>query len=152
MHEDEGDRGQGRYTLTDTDDGHVWGVCAEVGGLFGGRGRGTYELFGWVLEGVGVRGWLGSRVWLVPEDGALDAWLLEDVESLGQHAGTDGVVLTGLDDHEAPPEGYRGAVRLHNEYRWLGSCREFARVLPPGQDEPRSSCGVSLRGIGCGGR
>lgn len=148
MHEDEGDREQGRYTLTDTGDGHVWGVCAEVEGLFGGRGRGTYELFGWVPEEVGVRGCVGSRVWLVPEDGALDAWLLEDVESLGQHAGTDGVVLTGSVDHEAPPGGFRGAVRLHDEYRWLGSCREFARVLPPVQDEPP----LILRGLAPGDR
>lgn len=64
-------------------------------------------------------------------------WLLEDAESLGRHPqspGTDDLVLTGLDDCEGPPEGHRGAVRVHDEYRWLGSCREFARVLPPERD------------------
>ncbi len=105
--------------------------------------RGTYELFGWVPDGAEVRGWVGSRVWLVPEDGTLDAWLLEDAESLGQYPGTDGLVLTGLDDHEGPPEGHRAPVRLHVGYRWLGSCREFARVLPPEQVEPP----LVLRGL-----
>lgn len=60
----------------------------------------------------------------------------EDAESLGPHPGTGGLVLTGLDDHEGPPEGHRAPARLHDEYRWLGSCREFARVLPPEQAEP----------------
>lgn len=146
VHEGEEDRGQGRYSLTDTGNGHVWGVCAEAEGLFGEPGRGTYELFGWAPEGVGVRGWVGSRVWLVPEDKTLDAWLLEDVEGLGQQAGTDGVVLTGLDDYLGPPEGHRGPVRLHDEYRWLGSCREFARIQPPKQVEPP----LILRGLAPG--
>ncbi|WP_028803751.1 barstar family protein [Streptomyces sp. 142MFCol3.1] len=136
MHVDRDHRGQGRYTLTDTGSGHVWGVCAETEGLFREPRRGTYELLGWVPDGAEVRGWVGSRVWLVPEDETLDAWLLEDAESLGQHPGTDGLVLTGLDDYEGPPEGHRGPVRLHDGYRWLGSCREFARVLPSSQAEP----------------
>lgn len=136
VHVDRDHRGQGRYTLTDTGSGRVWGVCAEVEGLFREPLRGTYELFGWVPDGAEVRGWVGSRIWLVPEDRALDAWLLEDAESLGQHGGADGLVLTGLDDYEGPPEGHRAPVRLHDGYRWLGSCREFARVLPPEQVEP----------------
>ncbi|MFJ9738818.1 barstar family protein [Streptomyces sp. NPDC101166] len=143
MCEDGDHRGQGRYSLTDTESGHVWGVCAEAEGLFREPLRGTYELLGWVPDGAEVRGWVGSRVWLVPEDGTLDAWLLEDVECLGQPRGTDGLVLTGMDDYEGPPEGYRGPVRLHDGYRWLGSCREFARVLPPEQVEPP----LVLRGL-----
>ncbi|GED90285.1 barstar family protein [Streptomyces sp. 6-11-2] len=135
-HEEEGRHGQARYTLTDTKHGQVWGVCAEVEGLFGEPRRGTYELFGWVPEGDEVRGWAGSRVWLVPEDEDLGPWLLEDAESLGQHPGTDGPVLTGLDDCEGPPVGHRGSVRLHDQHRWLGTCREFARVLPPERVEP----------------
>lgn len=135
VHEDRDRRGQGRYRLTDTGSGHVWGVCAEVEGLFREPRRGTYELFGWVPEATELCGWVGSRVWLVPEDRALDAWLLEDAESHGRHPGTDGLVLTGLDDYEGPPEGHRSPVRLHDGYRWLGSCREFARVLPPEQAE-----------------
>ncbi|WP_431040477.1 barstar family protein [Streptomyces sp. P1-3] len=136
VHDDRDHRGQGRYTLTETEHCHVWGVCAEVEGLFREPGRGTYELFGWAPEGAEVRDWVGSRVWLVPEDEALGPWLLEDAESLGQHPGTDGLVLTGLDDYEGPPEGHRGFVRLHDEHRWLGSCREFARILPPEQVAP----------------
>jgi hypothetical protein len=97
-----------------------------VEGLFGEPRRGTYELFGWVPEGAELRGWVGSRVWLVPEDGALDPWLLEDAESLGRLPGADSLVLTGLDDYEGPPEGHRGRVRVHDGRRWLGSCREFA--------------------------
>ncbi|GAA4074438.1 barstar family protein [Streptomyces shaanxiensis] len=143
VHEDGEQRGQGRYRLTDTEDGHVWGVCAEAEGLFGEPRRGTYELFGWVPEGAEVRGWVGSRVWLVPDDRTLDPWLLEDAESLAPYPGPDGLVLTGLDDYEGPPEGYRGPVRLHDGRRWLGSCREFARVLPPEHAPPP----LVLRGL-----
>ncbi|MEU0632041.1 barstar family protein [Streptomyces sp. NPDC005989] len=143
VHVDRNHRGQGRYSLTDTGSGHVWGVCAEAEGLFREPLRGTYELFGWIPDGAEVRGWVGNRVWLVPEDRTLDAWLLEDAESLGQHPGTDGLVLTGLDDYEGPPDGHRAPVRLHDGYRWLGSCREFARILPPEQVE----FPVVLRGL-----
>ncbi|CAL9642986.1 barstar family protein [Streptomyces sp. enrichment culture] len=143
VQEGRGAGGQGRYALTESENGHVWGVCAEVDGLFREPRRGTYELFGWVPERAGLRGWLGDRVWLVPEDTTLDAWLLEDSEILGQHAWTDALVLTGLDDHLGPPEGHRATVRLHNEYRWLGSCREFARVLP----EERAAPPLVLRGL-----
>ncbi|MFF3446992.1 barstar family protein [Streptomyces sp. NPDC002667] len=141
-------RGQGRYTLTDAESGRVWGVCAEVEGLFREPRRGTYELFGWVPDEAEVRGWVGSRVWLVPEDRTLDAWLLEDAESLGRSPGTDGLVLTGVDDYEGPPEGHRAPVRLHDGYRWLGSCREFARVLPPEDASPP----LVLRGLAPGDR
>ncbi|WP_052499826.1 barstar family protein [Streptomyces vietnamensis] len=136
VHADGDHGGQRRYSLTDAGNGHVWGVCAEAEGFFREALRGTYELFGWVPDGAEVRGWAGSRVWLVPEDRTLDAWLLEDAESLGQYPGTDSLVLTGLDDYEGPPEGHQGPVRLHDGYRWLGSCREFARVLPPEHVEP----------------
>ncbi|MEV8479820.1 barstar family protein [Streptomyces sp. NPDC051173] len=132
VHEDKEHRGRMRYRLTETEHGHVWGAFTEADGLFGEFQRGTYELFGWVPEGADVRGWAGSRVWLVPEDEA-DPWLLEDAESLGRHSGADGLVLTGLDDYEGPPEGHRGLVRVHDGHRWLGSCREFARVVPPEQ-------------------
>ena len=143
MHEGRDHRGQGRYTLTDTVDGHVWGSCAEVGGLFGEPRRGTYELFGWVPDGAEVRGWVGSRMWLVPEGETLDAWLLEDAESLGRYPGTDSLVFTGLDDYEGPPEGHRAPVRLHDGYRWLGSCQEITRVLPPAHTAPP----LVLRGL-----
>ncbi|MFI8916454.1 barstar family protein [Streptomyces sp. NPDC053513] len=143
VHVDGDHGGQGRYSLTDTGSGHVWGVCTEVEGFFRETLRGTYELFGWVPDGAEVRGWVGSRVWLVPEDRTLDAWLLEDAESLGQRPGTDSLVLTGLDDYEGLPEGHRGPVRLHDGYRWLGSCREFARVLPPEHVDPP----LVLRGL-----
>ncbi|QES51832.1 hypothetical protein DEJ50_32250 [Streptomyces venezuelae] len=144
-----GHRGQGRYALTESGHGHVWGVCAEVDGLFREPERGIYELFGWVPDGAEVRGWVGSRVWLVPEDGALDPWLLRDAESLGQHPGTDALVLTGLDDYMGPPEGHRAPVRLHDEYRWLGTCREFAHVLP---DEEAAPPPLVLRGLAPGDR
>ncbi|WP_404962140.1 hypothetical protein [Streptomyces sp. 147326] len=146
MNENGNRRGQGRYKLTDTGNGHVWGVCSEADGLFREPRRGTYELFGWAPEGAEVRGRVGSRVWLVPEDRALDAWLLEDAESLGvlgRHPGADGLVLTGLDDYKGPPEGHRAPVRLHDGYRWLGSCREFTRVLPPEHTAPP----LVLRGL-----
>ncbi|MFF1497634.1 barstar family protein [Streptomyces sp. NPDC058304] len=143
VYENNGHRGRGRYALTESEHGHVWGVCSEVEGLFGEPRRGTYELFGWVPDRVEVRGWIGSRVWLVPEDGTLDAWLLEDAESLGRYPGTDALVVTGLDDYEGPPEGHRAPVRLHDGYRWLGSCQEFARVLPDEQAEPP----LVLRGL-----
>lgn len=148
VHEDRGRRGHGRYTLADTEHGHVWGVCAVAEGLFGEPRRGTYELFGWVPEGAGVRGWAGSRVWLVPDDEALGPWLLEDAESPGRLPGTDGLVLTGQDDCEGPPEGHRGPVRVHDGRRWLGSCREFARILPPEQAPPP----LVLRGLAQGDR
>ncbi|MBM9506049.1 barstar family protein [Actinacidiphila acididurans] len=144
---DETPGGQARYTLTDAEDGHVWGVCSEVEGLFGEPERGMYELFGWVAEGAEVlRGWVGSRVWLVPEDETFGPWLLEDGESLGRHTGTDGLVLTGLDDYLGPRGGHRGPVRVHDERRWLGSCREFTRVLPPERGAPP----LVLRGLAPG--
>lgn len=82
-------------------------------------------------------------MWLVPDDEALDACLLEDAESSGQLPGTDSLLLTGLDDYEGPPEGHRGRVRLHDGHRWLGSCREFARVLSPERAQPS----LVLRGL-----
>lgn len=122
-------RRYGRYALTEAEHGQVLGVCAEVEGLFRAPRRGVYEMVGW-LPGE-VRGWLGQRVWLVPQDEALGPWLLEDAESSGLHPGTGSLVLTGLDDYEGPPEGHRGLVRVHDGHRWLGSCREFARVVAP---------------------
>lgn len=145
VHEDENHRGRTRYTLTGTEHGHAWGVCAEVEGLFGEPRRGIYELFGWVPQAA-VHGWVGNRVWLVPDDEALGPWLLEDAENPGQLRGTDSLVLTGLDDYEGPPEGHRGRVRVHDGHRWLGSCREFARVLP---DKPSAPLLV-LRGLAQG--
>ncbi|MFK0258534.1 hypothetical protein [Streptomyces sp. NPDC090445] len=124
-------RGQARYTLTETEHGDVWGTCDEVDGLFGEPDHETYELAGWVPEeGVGADGWVGSRVWLVPEDKALDPWLLSEAEALGPLPGRDCLLLSGVDDHEGPPGEYQSAVRVHDEHRWLGSCREFAHVVP----------------------
>lgn len=148
VHEDRRDRT--RYTLTDTEDGGSWGICSEVEGLFGVPRRGTYELFGWVPR-TEVRGWVGDRVWLVPDDDALGPWLLEDAEcpDLGRSRGADGLVLTGLDDYEGPPEGHRGLVRVHDGRRRLGSCREFTRVLPAAEPSaPR----LVLRGLNPAGR
>ncbi|MET9662348.1 barstar family protein [Streptomyces sp. NPDC006510] len=135
MHEDKDHRGRMRYTLSETEHGQAWGVCAEAKGLFGEPQRGTYELFGWVPQAE-VSGWVGNRVWLVPDDDPLEPWLLQDAETLGQVLGTDSLVLTGLDDYEGPPEGHRGRVRVHDGRRWLGSCREFTRILPPKQSAP----------------
>ncbi|WP_416957458.1 hypothetical protein [Streptomyces sp. Agncl-13] len=143
VHGDRNDHRQGRYTLTETKRGRVWGVCDAVDGLFGESVRGTYELFGWVPEAVAVQGWVGSRVWLVPDDGTLEPWLLEDAESAGRSRGTGSLVLTGLDDYEGPPEGYRGPVRVHDEHQWLGSCQEFVRILPPDRVVPP----LVLRGL-----
>ncbi|MFF8727894.1 barstar family protein [Streptomyces sp. NPDC015171] len=146
VREDWDHRRHGRYRLTETECGDVWGVCATVDGLFGEPRRGTYELFGWVQEGTQARGWVGSRVWLVPDDEALEPWLLEDAETSGQRLGTGSLVLTGLDDYEGPPEGHTGRVRVHDEHRWLGSCREFTRVLPAEQAAPL----LVLRGLAQG--
>jgi hypothetical protein len=146
VHEDEKHRGRTRYTLAETEHGHAWGVCAEAEGLFGEPQRGTYELFGWVPEGAEPRSWVGSRVWLVPDDETLGPWLLEDAESPGQLPGTDTLVLTGLDDYEGPPEGHKGRVRVHDGHRRLGSCLEFARVPPP----ERSAPPLVLRGLAQG--
>lgn len=143
VHENEAVRGAARYTLTATERGHVWGTCAEAEGLFGQPQRGTYEMFGWVPQGAGMPAWAGRRVWLVPDDEAADAWLLEDAESLGQRWGTDSLVLTGLDDYDGPPEGYRGRVRVHDGHRWLGSCSEFTRILASEQKAPP----LILRGL-----
>ncbi|MFE2912692.1 hypothetical protein ACFRKE_36565 [Kitasatospora indigofera] len=151
VHEDENQCGPGRptpvrYTLTGMEHGRALGSCAEVEGLFGEPPRGTYELFGWTAPAA-VSGWVGSRVWLVPEaPEEPDPWLLEDVEALRRSPGSDALVLTGLDDYEGPPEGYRGAVRLHDGHRWLGSCREFARVLP----SERAGRPLVLRGLAPG--
>ncbi|MEU0206036.1 barstar family protein [Streptomyces canus] len=146
MHEDKDHRRRTRYTLSETGHGQqAWGVCAEVEGLFGEPQRGTYELFGWVPQAE-VSGWVGDRVWLVPEDDPLESWLLQDAESLGQVLGTDSLVLTGLDDYEGPPEGHRGRVRVHDGRHWLGSCREFTRILPSKQPAPP----LVLRGLAQG--
>nr|WP_234351073.1 barstar family protein [Streptomyces sp. XY533] len=146
VQEKEARRGRTRYRLTDTERGHAWGDCAEVEGLFGETWRETYELFGWVPEGAAVLGWVGRDVWWVPQDGALDPWLLEDAESLGPHPGTDGLVLTCLDGHLGPPEDHRGTVLLHDGRRLLGSCRGFTRILPPGRSDPP----IVLRGLSPG--
>ncbi|MEU6847368.1 barstar family protein [Streptomyces sp. NPDC046716] len=142
MHEDQTAHDSALYTLIGTEPGHVWGVCPVVEGLFGEPQRGTYEMFDWVAQGSGVPAWAGRRVWLVPDDTSLDAWLLEDAESLGQRP-SGSLVLTGLDDYEGPPEGYSGRVRVHNGHRWLGSCREFSRILAPERRPPR----LVLRGL-----
>lgn len=124
-------------------------MCAAVDGLFGEPRRGTYELFDWVLEGEEPRGWIAGRVWLVPDDEAGEPWLLEDVESPGRSRAADSLVLTGLDDHEGPPEGHRGRVRVHDGRQWLGSCREFTRILPAEQPTPPP---LVLRGLAPGDR
>ncbi len=72
--------------------------------------------------------------------------MLEDAESIGQPLKTDSLVITGLDDYEGPPEGHRGRVRIHDGRCWLGSCREFARVLPPEQLQTP----LVLRGLALG--
>lgn len=132
-----------RYTLAETERGDPWGVCAAAEGLFGEPRRGTYELFGWVPEADGIPAWIGSRVWLLPDDGTSDVWLLEDAESLGRTTGTGSLVVTGLDDHGGPPEGRGDRVRVHDGRRWLGSCREISRVLPSDQAPPP----LVLRGL-----
>ncbi|MEW1905008.1 barstar family protein [Streptomyces sp. NPDC086147] len=147
VHESEDHGRRMRYTLTETEHGHAWGACAEVDGLFGEPRRGTYELFGWVPQAE-VGGWVGNRVWLVPDDETLGPWLLADAESLRRPLGTEGLVLTGLDDYEGPPEGHRGRVRVHDGHRWLGSCREFARVLPRRRPAPP----LVLKGLAGGDR
>ncbi|MFD0532212.1 barstar family protein [Kitasatospora arboriphila] len=141
MHEDGNHRLLTRHTAAGPEHGPAWGVCAEVDGLFGEPRRATYELFGWAPQAE-VRGWIGSRVWLVPEDETLDPWLVEDAECPGRPA-ADSLVLTGLDDHLGPPEGHRGRVRVHDGQRWLGSCREFTRVLPADRPAPP----LVLRGL-----
>ncbi|MCF2527020.1 hypothetical protein, partial [Yinghuangia soli] len=108
----------------------MWGTCLAVDGLFTDLARGTYELFGWIPEGAEPRGWVGNRVWLVPEDKALDAWLLGDAESPGAVTKAGSLALVGEDDYLGPPEGYWGTVRVHDEEQWLGSCREFTKILP----------------------
>jgi hypothetical protein len=80
-----------------------------------------------------VRGRVGSRVWLVPDDEALEPWLLEDAESPGQHPGADSLELTGLDDHEGPPEGHRdqkGYEALNG--LWLSLCGAATQCLEQG--------------------
>ncbi|MEU9228057.1 barstar family protein [Streptomyces massasporeus] len=135
--------------MTESENGNVWGVCAEVEGLFREPGRATYELLGWVPDGAEVRGWVGHRVWLVPDDRTLDPWLLEDAESLpGRRRPADALVLTGRDDYMGPPEGHRGPIRLHDRYRWLGSSREFTRVLP----DEQATHPLVLRGLSPSGR
>ncbi len=134
-----------RYTLTETEHGQAWGACAEADGLFGEPERGIYELSGWVPQAQ-VHGWVGDRVWLVPDDETLDPWLLEDAERIRAPRGPRGseaLVLSGLDDYEGPPEGHRGRVRVHDGHRWLGSCQEFARVRTPEQAAPP----LVLRGL-----
>jgi hypothetical protein len=77
--DDNGDHpGHGRYALTETAQNHLWGECVAVDGFFGEPQRGMYELFGWVSEGIEVRDWAGSRLWLVPDGEGLESWLLED--------------------------------------------------------------------------
>ncbi|MFD7320750.1 barstar family protein [Streptomyces sp. NPDC059875] len=137
-----------RYTLTRTEDDHVWGVCQETEGLFGEPRRATYELFGWTPVPQRAR-WLGSRIWLVPEDGGDDPWLLEDVEIVEARPssagdGTHDVVLVGHDDYLGPPRSFSGPVFLHDERERWGSGRGFTAVLPPERTEH-----LPLRLLGC---
>lgn len=143
-----GEHEPGRYALTESENGHVWGVCAEVEGLFREPGRATYELLGRVPDGAEVRGWVGHRVWLVPDDRTLDPWLLEDAESLPGRRPAEALVLTGRDDYMGPPEGHRGPIRLHDRYRWLGSSREVTRVLP----DEQATHPLVVRGLSPSGR
>lgn len=138
VHEYGDHRGPGRYTLTETEHGHVWGVCVEVEGLFGEPRRGTYELSGWVSEGGEARGWAGGRLWLVPQDDAHGPWLLEDAGSLGQHARTGALVLTGPDGHEGPPEAHRSPVIQPGEG---APAVDQTASSPPGRDTKRHPSG-----------
>ncbi|MFF1395886.1 hypothetical protein ACFVZD_18975 [Streptomyces sp. NPDC058287] len=148
MHQDRGPHEPARYALIDTDSGHSWGECLAVDGLNAEPPRETYELLGWQSAGAEPRGWIGERVWLVPRDETLGPWLLEDVNSLERPASTSSLVLMGLDDYEGPPEGYREPVRVHNEYRPLGVCREFTRILPA----PQTAAPLVLLGLAPSGR
>ncbi|GHG23953.1 barstar family protein [Streptomyces zaomyceticus] len=151
------------FSLVREEDDHVWGDFAEVEGLFGEPRSGMYELFGWVPEPAGPPAaapapapplapapasaaapeWLGSTVWLVPGDETLDAWRLDDVEAVRTRTAAGSLVLVGDDDCDGPPEAHRGPVRIHDGTRWLGSCREFAAVLPARPAEPP----LVLRGL-----
>ncbi|WP_093864152.1 barstar family protein [Streptomyces sp. TLI_053] len=136
-----------RFTLVGSGGGPPWGTCAEADGLFGRPQYRRYELFGWAPEDSGLRGWAGRRVWLVPDDEVLDPWLLEDARTLDHDLGPGGLLVSGLDDREGPPEGHRGRVRLHDGRRWLGACHEFTRVLPARQP----TVPLVLRGLAPGG-
>ncbi|WP_345282286.1 hypothetical protein [Kitasatospora albolonga] len=147
-------RGEGpgvaRYALVGWDRSEVWGTCEEVTGLSGEDRRETYELFGWVPEQGTAAGWLGDRVWLVPQGPGVqdpehdDPWLLEDVLSLGGRAGA--LAVSARAAYLAPPEDHEGPVRLTDGHRWLGSCEGFTRIVPA--EEPRSP--VVLRGLAPG--
>lgn len=147
VHEDENKRVSARYTLTETENGHVWGVCAEAEGMFRESQRGTYELFGWVPEESGVPTWVGSRVWLVPDDEALDAWLLEDAEGLEQLPGTDSLLLTGMDDYEGPPGGTEGAFACTTGTAGWAPAGNSPVSCRPSRCRPRWSYGGSPRVI-----
>lgn len=90
--------------------------ASEVEGLFGEPQQGTYELLGWVAKAE-ARGWIGNRMWLVPDDETIAPWLLEDAESVGRPLKADSLVITGLDDYEGPPDGRRCRVRMHDGHR-----------------------------------
>ncbi|MGW4645577.1 barstar family protein [Kitasatospora sp. NPDC004289] len=143
-------RGVARYALVGWDRSEVWGTCEEVTGLSGEDRRETYELFGWVPEQGTAAGWLGDRVWLVPQGPGApdpehhDPWLLEDVLSLGGRAGA--LAVSATDGYLTPPEDHEGPVRLTDGHRWLGSCAGFTRIVPA--EEPRSP--VVLRGLAPG--
>ncbi|MFI5531855.1 barstar family protein [Kitasatospora sp. NPDC051853] len=135
-----------RYALVDSESGEAWGTCDEVTGLSGEDRRRTYELSGWLPAQDGATpGWLGDRVWLVPEGPGRpdpeDPWLLGDVLTLGVRSGA--LAVSAFDDYLSPPEDHDGPVRLNDGHRWLGTCRGVTRIVPA----PRPSAPVVLSGL-----
>ncbi|RAJ69470.1 hypothetical protein K377_08046 [Streptomyces sp. PsTaAH-137] len=104
-------------------------------------------MFGWVPRGSGIPAWVGSRVWLVPDDEPADAWLLEDAESLGQRAGTDSLVLTGLDDYEGRRKDTESASASTTGIAGWAPARNSLGSWRPSRKLRLLYCGGSRRAI-----
>ncbi|NUS81339.1 MAG: hypothetical protein HOY75_00950 [Streptomyces sp.] len=152
------------FALADSDDQSIWGVCADVSGLFVDPPVCSYQLLGCAPAGPlrdalyeSGKGPYEPRplgdLWLrpvgderCPEDSErLDAWRLEDVRVIGHRPHladpslTD-VFIEGADGYPDPPDDpYLAAgLLLHNGREGLGTCADFSDIVAPDapDDEP----------------
>ncbi|MES4900952.1 MULTISPECIES: barstar family protein [unclassified Streptomyces] len=165
------------FALADSEDNSVWGVCADVSGLFVEPPVRSYQLLACAPAGPlrdalggapGAGGgapqapWPLGELWLRPlgddrcPEGSerLDAWQLEDVRVIGHrpHPGDPSLVdvfIEGADGYPDPPDDpYLAAgLLLHDGREHLGTCADFSDIVAP--DDDRSAADAPLCLLGC---
>ncbi|MGO4425647.1 hypothetical protein AB4Z54_44880, partial [Streptomyces sp. MCAF7] len=143
------------FALADSDDQSVWGVCADVSGLFVDPPVCSYQLLACAPAGP-LRDALHAsgrapyeprplgELWLRPvgddrcpqDSERLDAWQLEDVRVIGHRPHPSDPSLTdvfidGADGYPDPPDDpYLAAgLLLHNGREHLGICADFSHIV-----------------------